>query len=224
MIVRKAERSNVEGRSRVADLDRLGDAVVAGLLDEPLAAQIAISQASGILVALAVEPEWFDPGASELAYSSAQTEYAASLLEHLTDHVKERLRRPARERPLIPEREPMTLGELIKALEKRPRDERVRFDFADYEPTDLRSYRGDYSHAALGWRERAGDGVTAGLFRGMLRESIGQDLEGWKGPGGKIGSSTPVWVANSAGDCTHTALVGLVDHEGETVLATAFCG
>ena len=45
----------------------------------------------------------------------------------------------------------MTLGQFITALEQRPEDQPIAFDFGGLAPTRIRSWRMDYSDLALGF-------------------------------------------------------------------------
>lgn len=112
----------------------------------------------------------------------------------------------------------LTLGGVIKLLEGC--DEAaapVYFDFGNCRPSILRSYRGDYSHLALGFD--VGDGArrphnVADVLK-TLRDADGATFEGYKGGDYKMTRDTPLWVANN-GDWTSTAVVG-VDEEAHAV-------
>lgn len=111
-----------------------------------------------------------------------------------------------------------TLGELITALEKRPQDEHVSFDFGGCAPTNLASYRGYYEDMALGFTENGLAPTVADLLT-RLRKGLCATFTGWKGGEYDMDGGTTLWVANPG--CTgSTAIVGIEDCEYWTVLRT----
>lgn len=62
----------------------------------------------------------------------------------------------------------MSIEELIAALAQHTDSLPVYFDWCWLQPTKPRSYRGDYSHLALGFETDGG--ATVGQVRGWLHE------------------------------------------------------
>ena len=126
--------------------------------------------------------------------------------------------------------EPIRLGDLIAALERRPAEQWVIFDFGRLIPRKLASYRGYYAELALGYDDdwygrepRHGEGhVTVRALLIELRSAIGKTFTGWKGGDYVMNERTPVWAANT-GESPSTAIVGLAGCNYATVLATRWC-
>lgn len=88
---------------------------------------------------------------------------------------------------------PMTLGMLIKSLEVEDATARVQFDFCNFVPGKLDSYRGYYSDLALSYSQ---DGrATVGDLLEECRQAVGKVYVGWKGGDYTMDENTPVWVA-----------------------------
>ena len=118
----------------------------------------------------------------------------------------------------------LNLAQLIFLLSRIDPKAEVRFDFGGFKPTHLESYRGDYSHLALGFGGRSETASqTAEELLEECRQMVGRDLQGYKGGTYTMGEDTPVWVANW-GDCHDTALVGVIDRDNEAILETAYLG
>jgi hypothetical protein len=117
--------------------------------------------------------------------------------------------------------QPMTLGRLIDALEQRPREQIVHFDFGYLAPTCFASYRGFYDHLALGYEEPR-EYPTVAQVLAEARACVGKVFTGWKGGDYRMDLDTPVWVANPGG-CPNSCLVGVDGDEHETVLQTGWC-
>lgn len=112
----------------------------------------------------------------------------------------------------------MTLGELIDALKDCDQTTSCRFDFGYFVPTEIKSYRGDYSHLALAYTEdREPPQVSSVVV--FLEAAIGKHHEGYKGGGCKASRESPVWVANW-GQCPGTAVVAARESEGVVILDT----
>lgn len=105
----------------------------------------------------------------------------------------------------------ISLGKLIEIIEKLlgsnkvDGDSSVYFDFADYSPTGLSSWRGIYSELAItyGYKEVA----VVIDFLTQLKQSIDKVFNGWKGGDFKMNKDTPIWVANP-GRCHNTGVIG----------------
>lgn len=108
----------------------------------------------------------------------------------------------------------LTIGELIKELEKVDLNFSVYYDFADCIPTGIDSWRGVYNEPALGWAatgySASNDSPktpTVAQVLDMLREPLkGETYTGWKGGEFRYTEDSPLHVDNR-GDCSHTAIV-----------------
>ena len=116
--------------------------------------------------------------------------------------------------------EQITLGELIRQLELRPKDQGVCFDFGALEPADIGSYRGFYDELSIGFAENGSFGNVEGLLT-ALNETVGKTFEGCKGGDYMMRASTPLWVANY-GRTGSTMIVGIRECDYMTVIATAY--
>jgi hypothetical protein len=119
----------------------------------------------------------------------------------------------------------ISLGGLIKLLERRDPEQSVQFDFCGFIPTTVASYRGYYEHLALSYEQHRydlepGSDTVAALLK-TLRAANGATYEGWKGGLYEMGLETPVWVAPS-GECFGTSIVGLAECGYMVVLATGY--
>jgi hypothetical protein len=101
---------------------------------------------------------------------------------------------------------PMTLGEILDVLKgvvdpprdyyrMHEKDERfVHFDWCDFNPGNVGSYRGFYECLAI---EPDGDSaVGISDFYTMLEECIGKKFHGYKGGEYTMDRDTAVWVAS----------------------------
>jgi len=131
----------------------------------------------------------------------------------------------------------LSLGEIISKIEKlgltweignKPKT--ICFDFGSAIPTNLDSWRGDYSHLALGYNltgyDKTADSdineITAENLLQELKSSIGKTFEGWKGGDYVAKQNTPVWVANP-GNSGSTIVVDVICNSYELVIITQFC-
>lgn len=87
----------------------------------------------------------------------------------------------------------MTLGELIKALKQEDAASRVQFDFCDFVPGKLGSYRGYYDQLAFDYSPD-GD-MTVGELLAHCKETVGKTFTGWKGGEYLMDEQTELWVA-----------------------------
>lgn len=115
-------------------------------------------------------------------------------------------------------KEQMTLGEIADALKAASHDLSVRFDFCGLKPTDLDSWRGDYSMIAFGWTKE-GEFPKAGELAKKCSAAIGQTFQGYKGGDFTMSSDTPVWVSNY-GYSNDTAVVGVRVEMFEVIIET----
>lgn len=121
---------------------------------------------------------------------------------------------------LVPDQ--WTLGALIKALEQRPKDQRIVFDFCRCQPVAVGSYRGFYEDLAIEFAEENHD-MHVGELLTILRTSVGKIFVGYKGGEYRMTLETALWVANH-GRTSDTIIVGIEDYEVETVLRTRWMG
>jgi len=117
----------------------------------------------------------------------------------------------------------LTLKELKQQLRQHAPEALVRYDFGELVPDGFGSYRGDYSHLALGFREmdgRSKSQTVADLIK-ECEEADGQTFQGYKGRDFKMNGRTPVWVANY-GHSTGTVIVSVTGDEFMVRLNTAY--
>lgn len=111
----------------------------------------------------------------------------------------------------------LTLGELIKKLEICSPEAQVVFDFCNFSPTNLASYRGYYEQLAVGYSHSQNITVLD-----LLKECLtvwGATLYGYKGGNYMMHSETPLWVANW-GESHGTAITGVDDLDWKVVIQT----
>lgn len=118
--------------------------------------------------------------------------------------------------------EQFTLGDLIRCLEQHKADKEVTFDFGYMKPTTLNSWRGDYSHIALGYSDDNFSGVTVGQLLERCKDAVAKTFEGYKGGDYRMSEKTRLWVANY-GEACNTAIVAAVDGNwGQLVLGIEY--
>lgn len=100
-----------------------------------------------------------------------------------------------------------TIGNLLDALEKFHPDFEVMFEFGHLRPTDIASWRGDYSMAALGYAVYSGDAPSTveTLMFALNRSIDGRSHTGYKGEEYTFNRDTQLWVDNY-GDGSHTRI------------------
>ena len=97
----------------------------------------------------------------------------------------------------------MTLGSLIRILETCPNKEfNVYFDFGNFSPDQVESYRGFYDQLAIGFSE-GNTKVSELLF--WLKDAVGGIFTGYKGGEFLMDEDTKMWVANY-GESNSTAV------------------
>lgn len=116
----------------------------------------------------------------------------------------------------------LRLGELIDALAACPPTECVSFDFCDYRPVELISYRGYYDHLAITRVTGSRGGLRVGELLGLLTRALGDAFEGYKGGSYVATRETPLWV-DEYSECTSIKIVGVAKREfGGVVLLTEY--
>ena len=113
-------------------------------------------------------------------------------------------------------KEQMSLGDLIDALERLPKEASVYFDFANFSPYTFHSYRGNYEDIALAYNE-GGLAPTVGDVLERCRIADGSIFSGWKGGTYRMDRDTPVWVA-SVGESTDTVITSVTAQNDYTVI------
>jgi DNA-binding beta-propeller fold protein YncE len=114
----------------------------------------------------------------------------------------------------------MTLGDLIKALERQPADHAVLYDFGGLAPTGIYSYRGYYDDLAMGFDDDVGYGdCTVTKLLNELKRCVGATFQGYKGGDYVMDEDTPIWVANH-GKTGGTGVVGVINKGYYTLIQT----
>lgn len=116
--------------------------------------------------------------------------------------------------------QPISLGELIALLTPCKQDVSIHFDFGDFRPTDVDSFRGYYDHLAIGFSDE-GDPKVSDLLA-QLNAAVGKSFTGYKGGDYTMTRRTPMWVANY-GRSTSTAVVGVEQTDWCVVINTGYC-
>ncbi len=89
----------------------------------------------------------------------------------------------------------LTLGELIIKLETIPdKTKSVVYDFGEFVPTEIDSWRGIYAELALDYDKK--EPKTIEQILNLLKNAVGKTFEGYKGGDFRMGRNTPIWVAN----------------------------
>jgi hypothetical protein len=92
--------------------------------------------------------------------------------------------------------------------------DKVSFDFGNYSPSGLCSWRGSYEELSI---EHSNDRITFIEFQKMIENAKGQSFEGWKGGEYTMDENTPVWVAE-AGTMGHTVVHDIILTENNGVI------
>lgn len=87
-----------------------------------------------------------------------------------------------------------TLGDLIAALERRPGEEPVVFDFCRFTPSDIHSYRGFPEDLALSY-SAGSNGYTVETMLLQLRTAVDKEFSGYKGGRYVMNEDSALWVA-----------------------------
>jgi hypothetical protein len=132
--------------------------------------------------------------------------------------IRDALKKMTEER-LEEQKDILRLGELISFLEDCQEDLYISFDFCDFVPGDIMSYRGYYEDLAIGYLEDR-NGLKVSTFLGALNKVRNTTLEGYKGGHFLMHDDVPVWVANYG--CSHeTAVIGIKHSEHGIIIETA---
>jgi hypothetical protein len=108
----------------------------------------------------------------------------------------------------------MTLGQLIDALERKDPKAAINYAFGYFCPTHFMSWRGDYSHIALGYGPWTDIGYhkrpTVADVLTKANESVGKEFTGYKGGEYVMDRETRLWVANN-GEACNTGIVDVIE-------------
>lgn len=117
----------------------------------------------------------------------------------------------------------LTIGQLISCLEDGPSDHPVRFDFGNFVPTSVHSYRGFYEDLAIGYVARDGNHfhIYVSEMLDLLRAAVGQLHCGYKGGLYLASKDSVLWVANR-GETTGTIVTGVDSDDHVTVIDTGW--
>jgi hypothetical protein len=115
----------------------------------------------------------------------------------------------------------ITIDQLVKLLEKRPKDQSVSFDFCGFIPDDVDSYRGYYNELAISYVPYQGKSITVDTFLNMMMDVVGETYTGYKGGNYTMEKETNVWVDNY-GRCSGTAVLGIEESDYITVIKTGY--
>jgi hypothetical protein len=118
----------------------------------------------------------------------------------------------------------MTIGEVIAALETAKQDATVCFGFGYVYPTTVRSWRGIYAEAALGFEggDYGSGHPKVSEVLAELRQSIdGRTYEGWKGGTYKYDKDTPLHVDNR-GNSSDTDIIAVRVRDWQVVILTQY--
>jgi hypothetical protein len=116
-------------------------------------------------------------------------------------------------------------GEDKKELKEQGK---VFYDFGDFYPTEINSWRGDYAQLALNYISE-GDYevrikkpvITVLEFLKLLNDTFDTDFEGYKGGTWTAHNKTNIWVAEW-GSSGHTIVVDVTSHYGALIIQTAY--
>jgi hypothetical protein len=112
----------------------------------------------------------------------------------------------------------LTLGELIKLLNKCTLTKNIYFDFCGFAPEAVRSYRGFYDQLAIEYAQKR---VTVSEFLIMLQDVLGKYLAGYKGGSYLMTENTPVWVDNY-GEAHNTVVADVEEYDNEVIIKTGY--
>lgn len=137
-------------------------------------------------------------------------------------------------------RTPISIGELIKQLDRLPQNLYVYFDFGNFMPNidaerlstkGMDSYRGRYEDICIGYRLFDYDlvakdtnlgHVTAGRLLTNLRYAAKCTFNGYKGGEYQASDDSILWAANY-GESTGTGITGAILTDSTVILTTAYC-
>ena len=120
----------------------------------------------------------------------------------------------------------LSLGELIHRLKNIDPALPLYFDFGNFAPIKVSSWRGAYRELAIEYvpTDFFDEALYTGRFlKEHLEPAVGKVFIGYKGGEYTMTKSTPVWVANW-GASDNTGVVGVITstHETFAVIQTAF--
>ena len=116
---------------------------------------------------------------------------------------------------------PILLGAFINRLKQQDSSSFISYDFGALTPTTFKSWRGLYSHLALGYLSERGQSKT--VFE-LLRESelaLNNSFYGYKGGEYIMFSDTPIW-ADNWGESSCCAVVDVCKGEFDVKIITKY--
>jgi hypothetical protein len=110
-------------------------------------------------------------------------------------------------------------------LGSQPKDNEVYFNFGDFFPMGIASYRGYYDQLALGYFSDTESLNKPKLVSDWLNDltlCIGKQFGGYKGGSYTMDKDTPIWVSNW-GQATGTTVIGVQSTNwGRTIILTGY--
>lgn len=120
--------------------------------------------------------------------------------------------------------EELDLGEIIRMLERCPKEAAIGFDFGGTTPTKCHSYRGYYTDLAIGFDLDAYPGPLVSEVLADLKHAVGRAFTGWKGGEFIMREGSRVWVANP-GKTSGTVVVDvMMEGDYRAIILTEWVG
>jgi len=123
----------------------------------------------------------------------------------------------------------LTLNEIILKLKacngkcNNGEEKQVYYDFCDFYPETLHSWRGSYSELATSYTDEDwSKAPTISKCISMFEDAIGKTYTGYKGGEYTMNKNTPVWVSNY-GESKSTGIVEVLEADVCIILVTAYC-
>ena len=88
----------------------------------------------------------------------------------------------------------MNLGQLIIQLKAQKQNVMVEYDFCDFCPSGLHSWRGIYAELALGYASK--ENISVAELLKLCEDAVGKTFEGYKGGEFVMSENTEVHVDN----------------------------
>lgn len=111
----------------------------------------------------------------------------------------------------------MTLGQLIIELLLFKKEVPVYYDFVNFCPNKIHSYRGSYDQLALGYSQN--NPLTIEELVKLLQKAIGNSFQGYKGGSYLMTKHTQLWVSNHD-EASKTAIVAVRSNDEHVFIIT----